>query len=95
MHSTISSNINLTLKYFVLLVEPSKSKLSADAKEWYPPNYVPQATTYTETSSYRPQRFSVQDRLRQAQDVNPYNYEEMSYSLPELENLDLRVSCTK
>ncbi|CAH2075192.1 unnamed protein product, partial [Iphiclides podalirius] len=72
-------------------VEPSKSKLSADAKEWYPPNYVPQTTTtYTETSAYRPQRFSVQDRLRQAQDVNPYNYDDMSYSLAEFENQDLR-----
>ncbi|XP_068630526.1 uncharacterized protein Paip1 isoform X2 [Battus philenor] len=71
-------------------VEPSKSKLSVDAKEWYPPNYVPQPVAYTDPSPYRPQRFSVQDRLRQAQDVNPYNYDDMSYSLEELENMDLR-----
>ncbi|KPI97972.1 PREDICTED: polyadenylate-binding protein-interacting protein 1 [Papilio xuthus] len=74
----------------VVEVEPSKSKLSADAKEWYPPNYVPQPATYTDPSPYRPQRFSVQSRLRQAQDVNPYSYEEMSFALEEFENADLR-----
>ncbi|XP_035458170.1 polyadenylate-binding protein-interacting protein 1 isoform X1 [Spodoptera frugiperda] len=72
-------------------VEPSKSKLSADAKEWYPPNYTRHVPTYTpDPASYRPQRFSVQGRLRQAQDQNPYNLEEMSYSLDEAENMDLR-----
>ncbi|CAG5027354.1 unnamed protein product [Parnassius apollo] len=75
-------------------VEPSKSKLSADAKEWYPPNYVPQAMTYTDPSPYRPQRFSVQDRLRQAQDVNPYNYDDIPYYLEEFENMDLRENLT-
>lgn len=76
------------------VVEPPKSNLSAEAKEWYPPNYTPQAVpAYNpEPAQYRPQRFSVQDRLRQAQDQNPYSLNEMSYSLEEAENMDLRVS---
>ncbi|XP_072940858.1 uncharacterized protein Paip1 [Epargyreus clarus] len=72
-------------------VEPPKSNLSADAKEWYPPNYVQQNITYpTDPVPYRLPRFSVQDRLRQAQDQSPYNFEDMSYSLEESENADLR-----
>lgn len=73
-------------------VEPLKSTLSADAKEWYPPNYTSQvAPTFNADSAlYRPARFSVQDRLRQAQDQNPYNLEDMSYSLEEADNMDLR-----
>ncbi|XP_030038543.2 polyadenylate-binding protein-interacting protein 1 [Manduca sexta] len=73
-------------------VEPLKSNLSADAKEWYPPNYTSQAvsTFNTDPALYRPPRFSVQDRLRQAQDQNPYNLEEMSYCLEEADNMDLR-----
>ncbi|XP_063532229.1 polyadenylate-binding protein-interacting protein 1 isoform X2 [Cydia strobilella] len=70
-------------------VEAPKSNLSAEAKEWYPPNYTPQ-TYAADPSPYRPQRFSVQDRLRQAQDQNPYNFDTMSYSLEEAENMDLR-----
>lgn len=74
-------------------MEAPKSTLSAEAKEWYPPNYTPQAMpVYTpDPAPYRPQRFSVQDRLRQAQDQNPYNFDNMSYSLEEAENMDLRV----
>ncbi|KAI8428593.1 hypothetical protein MSG28_007332 [Choristoneura fumiferana] len=73
-------------------MEAPKSTLSAEAKEWYPPNYTPQAMpVYTpDPAPYRPQRFSVQDRLRQAQDQNPYNFDNMSYSLEEAENMDLR-----
>ncbi|CAH0407655.1 unnamed protein product [Chilo suppressalis] len=72
-------------------VEPPKSNLSAEAKEWYPPNYNPQAQTFVpDPAPYRPARFSVQDRLRQAQDQNPYNFDDMSYSLEEAENMDLR-----
>ncbi|XP_047985902.1 polyadenylate-binding protein-interacting protein 1 isoform X5 [Leguminivora glycinivorella] len=70
-------------------VEAPKSNLSAEAKEWYPPNYTPQ-TYAADPAPYRPQRFSVQDRLRQAQDQNPYNFDSMSYSLEEAENMDLR-----
>ncbi|CAB3243796.1 unnamed protein product [Arctia plantaginis] len=72
--------------------EPPKSTLSADAKEWYPPNYTPHAvpTYHLDPAPYRPPRFSVQDRLRQAQDQDPYSLEEMSYSLEEVENTDLR-----
>ncbi|XP_049866147.1 polyadenylate-binding protein-interacting protein 1 [Pectinophora gossypiella] len=72
--------------------DASKSTLSAEAKEWYPPNYTPQAApAYNQDQgSYRPQRFSVQDRLRQAQDQNPYNFQGMSYSLEEAENMDMR-----
>uniref|UniRef100_A0A2A4J7D0 MIF4G domain-containing protein n=1 Tax=Heliothis virescens TaxID=7102 RepID=A0A2A4J7D0_HELVI len=72
--------------------EPPKSNLSADAKEWYPPNYTPHAVpAYApDPVHYRPHRSSVQDRLRQAQDQNPYSLEEMSYSLDEAENMDLR-----
>lgn len=72
--------------------EPPKSNLSADAKEWYPPNYTPHAVpAYApDPAPYRPHRSSVQDRLRQAQDQNPYSLEEMSYSLDEAENMDLR-----
>ncbi|XP_045446227.1 polyadenylate-binding protein-interacting protein 1 [Melitaea cinxia] len=71
-------------------VELSKSKLSAEAKEWYPPNYVPQPpVVYSEP--YRVQRFSsVQDRIRQAQEQDSYNFDEMSYSLEESDNMDLR-----
>lgn len=74
-----------------LTVELSKSKLSAEAKEWYPPNYVPQPpVVYSEP--YRVQRFSsVQDRIRQAQEQDSYNFDEMSYSLEESDNMDLRV----
>jgi hypothetical protein len=77
-------------------VEPPKSNLSAEAKEWYPPNYIPQSqqTFVADPAPYRPPRFSVQDRLRQAQDQNPYNFDEMSYSLEEAENMDLRVCNT-
>ncbi|XP_047514128.1 polyadenylate-binding protein-interacting protein 1 isoform X3 [Pieris napi] len=73
-------------------VEAPKSTLSAEAKEWYPPNYVPQApASYTpDDSQYRVQKFSVQNRLRQAQDQNPYNLNEMSQYLDEAENMDLR-----
>lgn len=73
-------------------VEPPKSNLSAEAKEWYPPNYTPHAVpTYTsDPVPYRLPRFSVQDRLRQAQDQNPYSLDEMSYSLEAAENMDLR-----
>lgn len=86
----------LTHQNTFVSVEPSKSKLSADAKEWYPPNYTRHVPTYTpDPASYRPQRFSVQGRLRQAQDQNPYNLEEMSYSLDEAENMDLRVCIFK
>ncbi|XP_063379263.1 polyadenylate-binding protein-interacting protein 1 isoform X1 [Cydia fagiglandana] len=70
-------------------VEAPKSNLSAEAKEWYPPNYTPQ-TYAADPAPYRPQRFSVQDRLRQAQDQNPYNFDNMNYSLEEAENMDLR-----
>lgn len=74
-------------------VDASASKLSADAKEWYPPNYVPQSpVTYNQEQNVRVPRFSVQDRIRQAQDQDPYNFEDMSYSLDESENTDLRVS---
>ncbi|XP_026730037.1 polyadenylate-binding protein-interacting protein 1 isoform X3 [Trichoplusia ni] len=71
---------------------PPKSNLSADAKEWYPPNYTAHAVpTYTpDPAPYRLHRFSVQDRLRQAQDQDPYRLEEMSYSLEEAENMELR-----
>ncbi|CAD0198372.1 unnamed protein product [Chrysodeixis includens] len=71
---------------------PPKSNLSADAKEWYPPNYTAHAVpTYTpDPAPYRVHRFSVQDRLRQAQDQDPYRLEEMSYSLEEAENMELR-----
>ncbi|KAL4708409.1 hypothetical protein ACJJTC_019645 [Scirpophaga incertulas] len=73
------------------LQEAPKSKLSAEAKEWYPPNYIPQSRNYAvEPASYRPTRFSVQDRLRQAQDPNSYNFADMSHSLEEAENMDLR-----
>lgn len=79
----------------LLPAEPPKieSNLSAEAKEWYPPNYNPQSVpTYApDPAPYRPHRFSVQDRLRQAQDQNPYNFDEMSYSLIEQEDADLRV----
>ncbi|KAI5645204.1 polyadenylate-binding protein-interacting protein 1 [Phthorimaea operculella] len=72
-------------------VEAPKSNLSAEAKEWYPPNYTPQAApVYQDPAPYRPQRFSVQDRLRQAQDQNPYQFQDMSYSLDEAENMDMR-----
>ncbi|CAG4937297.1 unnamed protein product [Colias eurytheme] len=72
-------------------VEPPKSNLSAEAKEWYPPNYVPQSpVTYAPDAQYRVPRFSVQDRLRQAQDQDPYNFEDMSNWLDETENVDLR-----
>lgn len=75
-----------------IVVELPKSNLSAEAKEWYPPNYTPQPVpTYNQETAYRPQRFSVQDRLRQAQDQNPYRLDEMSYSLEEAENMDMRV----
>lgn len=79
---------------FVLVSEPPKSNLSAEAKEWYPPNYMPQQTpTYAPEpvhTTYRPRR-SVQDRLRQAQDQNPYNFEEMSGSLDDVDGYALRV----
>ncbi|KAJ0179981.1 hypothetical protein K1T71_004572 [Dendrolimus kikuchii] len=73
-------------------VEPPKSNLSADAKEWYPPNYTPQPVqSHTvDPMPFRPPRFSVQDRLRQAQDQNPYSIDEMYCSLEEAENMDLR-----
>ncbi|KOB66590.1 Polyadenylate-binding protein-interacting protein 1 [Operophtera brumata] len=72
-------------------VELPKSNLSAEAKEWYPPNYNPQPVpSYNQETAYRPQRFSVQDRLRQAQDQNPYRLDDMSYSLEEAENMDMR-----
>lgn len=72
-------------------VEPPKSNLSAEAKEWYPPNYTPVVPTYTpDPAPFRPTRYSVQDRLRQAQDQDPYSLDEMSYSLEEAENMDLR-----
>ncbi|XP_013188169.2 polyadenylate-binding protein-interacting protein 1 isoform X1 [Amyelois transitella] len=72
--------------------EAPKSNLSAEAKEWYPPNYTPQvAPAYAaDPAPYRPQRFSVQDRLRQASDQNRYNFDQMSYSLEEAENMDIR-----
>ncbi|KAM3962875.1 poly(A) binding protein interacting protein 1 [Aphomia sociella] len=72
--------------------EPPKSNLSAEAKEWYPPNYVPQGVpSYgADPVPYRLPRFSVQDRLRQAQDQNRYNFEEMTYSLEEAENMNIR-----
>lgn len=70
-------------------IEPPKSNLSAEAKEWYPPNYNHQPVQTYVQESYRPQRFSVQDRLRQAQD-NPYQLNDLSYSLEEAENMDLR-----
>lgn len=70
-------------------VEAPKSNLSAEAKEWYPPNYTPQ-TYAADPAPYRPQRFSVQNRLRQDQDQNPYNFDTMSYSLEEADNMDLR-----
>lgn len=72
--------------------EPPKSQLSADAKEWYPPNYIPHSVpSYgPESVPYRLPRSSVQDRLRQAQDQNPYNFNEMAYSLEEAENMDIR-----
>lgn len=73
-------------------MEAPKSNLSAEAKEWYPPNYTPQAVPSYQQGpvSYRPHRFSVQDRLRQAQD-NPYNFDNMSYSLEEAENMEMQV----
>lgn len=78
--------------------EPPKSNLSAEAKEWYPPNYNPQPVAYMveQPPQHRhQQRFSVQDRLRQAQDQsNPYNFDQMSYSLGEAENMDMRVGGT-
>lgn len=41
---------------------------------------------------YRVQRSSVQDRIRQAQEQDPYNFENLSYSLEESENnMNLRV----
>lgn len=72
--------------------EAPKSNLSADAKEWYPPNYTPQVVpTYTSDLAHnRLPRFSVQDRLRQAQDQYAYNLDDISYSLEEAENMDLR-----
>ncbi|GBP98547.1 Polyadenylate-binding protein-interacting protein 1 [Eumeta japonica] len=76
-------------------VVPPKSNLSADAKEWYPPNYTPvqPAPVYQpETVQYRPTRFSVQNRLRQAQEQDIYNFDEMSISLEDQENMDLRES---
>lgn len=78
---------------YYVSVEVSKSNLSAEAKEWYPPNYVPQApVSYTpDDSQYRVQKFSVQNRLRQAQEQNPYNLNEMAQYLDEAENMDLRV----
>lgn len=74
--------------------EAPKSKLSADAKEWYPANYTPQSVPayHQDPAPYRPRGFSVQDRLRQAQNPNPYNFDNMSYALEEAENMDLRVS---
>lgn len=48
--------------------------------------------TYTSDLTHnRLPRFSVQDRLRQAQDQYPYNLDDISYSLEEAENMDLRV----
>lgn len=87
------NHINNSLT-FCFSVDTSKSKLSADAKEWYPANYTSQALPAynTEPAPYRPSRPSVQGRLRQAQDQNPYNLDDMSYSLEEAENMDLRVS---
>ncbi|CAH2242017.1 polyadenylate-binding protein-interacting protein 1 [Pararge aegeria] len=66
------------------------SNLSAEAKEWYPPNYVPQSPVIYNTEPIRVPRYSVQDRIRQAQDQNPYNFDDMSFSLEESENMDLR-----
>lgn len=77
----------------MLIVEPSKSKLSAEAKEWYPPNYVAQAPVVYAPDPHRLPRFSVQDRIRQAQDQDPYNFEDMSYSLEETD-MNLRVCMT-
>ncbi|CAH2107483.1 unnamed protein product [Euphydryas editha] len=73
-------------------IELPKSKLSADAKEWYPPNYVRQPPVVYQSEPYsRVQRFSsVQDRIRQAQEQDSYNFDEMSYSLEESDNMDLR-----
>ncbi|XP_026328307.1 polyadenylate-binding protein-interacting protein 1 isoform X2 [Hyposmocoma kahamanoa] len=73
-------------------VEAPKSNLSAEAKEWFPRNYTPQSVPayHQEPAPYRPHRFSVQNRLRQAQNPNPYNFDNMSYALEEAENMDLR-----
>ncbi|XP_041976037.1 polyadenylate-binding protein-interacting protein 1-like [Aricia agestis] len=74
-------------------VEPVKSNLSAEAKEWYPPNYVPpqQGVTYSSDSTqYRVPRFSVQDRILKAQDQNSFNFDEMNYSIDEMSNSYLR-----
>ncbi|XP_026485691.1 polyadenylate-binding protein-interacting protein 1 [Vanessa tameamea] len=71
--------------------EPLKSKLSAEAAEWYPPNYVRQAPVAYPPEPYRVQRFSSpQDRIRQAQELDTYNLYEMSNSIEETENIDLR-----
>lgn len=76
--------------YLIVTVEPPKSTLSADAKEWYPRNYVAPAV-YT-PEPYRVARSSVQNRIRQAQEQDPYNFEDLSYSLEEAENnVNLRV----
>lgn len=70
--------------------EPPKSILSAEAKEWYPRNYVPQNQVSYGQEHYRVPRYSAQDRIRQAQEQDPYNFEDMSYSLDEPESA-LRV----
>lgn len=71
----------------------AKFTLSAEAKEWYPANYVPPTTntqSYGQSSNYaandymyRSGRFSVQDRLRINQAQDPYNFEDFSSNLPE------------
>ncbi|CAG9560245.1 unnamed protein product [Danaus chrysippus] len=66
--------------------EPPKSILSAEAKEWYPRNYVPQNQVSYGQEHYRVPRYSAQDRIRQAQEQDPYNFEDMSYSLDEPES---------
>ncbi|XP_045764964.1 polyadenylate-binding protein-interacting protein 1 isoform X2 [Maniola jurtina] len=71
-------------------VEAPVSNLSAEAKEWYPPNYVPQSPVIYNQEPFRVPRYSVQDRIRQAQDQDPYNFDNLSYALEEPENLDLR-----
>ncbi|XP_023950971.1 polyadenylate-binding protein-interacting protein 1 [Bicyclus anynana] len=71
-------------------VAPPVSTLSAEAKEWYPPNYVPQSPVNYNAEPVRAPRYSVQDRIRQAQDQNPYTFEDMSYTLEEPENMNMR-----
>lgn len=79
--------------------EAPKSNLSADAKEWYPRNYVPQqlAPIYQEpVYTYRPRVSNSMQPVRQMPYQDPFIFDEMatiaSYIMPEPEGHDLRMS---